>query len=526
MVESLLTVDNELLGDDLFIKPKKKKKILMLSDHPLAPSGVGVQARFLIEGLVKTGDYSFRCLGGAIKHQDYRTIKVSDDFVIKPVDGFGTHDMIRSLLITEKPDAIVIFTDPRQFIWLWEIEDEIHQVCPIAYWHVWDNDPYPAFNRPWYESTDLINCLSWKTYELIKPNFPEKTEYIPHAFPKHVFFEISKEEIQKLSVQNFGPKANWFKALWVNRNATRKLPADVLDGWKLFLDKLEAKHGHRNAVLIMHTDPNDVEGPNLLAVAEMMGLQNNVWFSTEKLDFDKMNILHNLVDTTVNVSKNEGFGLSTLISLQVGKPVVALKTGGETRKVIDHRDGTELGVGIDPAKRCLVGSQLVPYIYEDFAGTEELANAFLKVHDYTPEEKETLRLKAKDYVDYEFSHEKIIKRWDETLTECIKKFKSNQSKTWSLQKIEPVMTGVGAESVVERSPERLAEARAAQITSDAVKTQQFMEASYASNESNDTRDKKVHSTGTKKISKKSSTGNMKMVVSEKSGKNKKRKKRK
>ena len=52
--ESLLTNDSSLLDDeDFFIKPVKKKKILFLSDHPLAPSGVGVQARFLIEGLIK-----------------------------------------------------------------------------------------------------------------------------------------------------------------------------------------------------------------------------------------------------------------------------------------------------------------------------------------------------------------------------------------------------------------------------------------------------------------------------------------
>ena len=82
---------------------------------------------------------------------------VNPDFVIKPVDGFGNHDIIRNILISERPDAVLLFTDPRQFMWLWEIEDEIHQFCPIAYWHVWDNDPYPAFNTVWYQSTDLIN---------------------------------------------------------------------------------------------------------------------------------------------------------------------------------------------------------------------------------------------------------------------------------------------------------------------------------------------------------------------------------
>lgn len=475
MTESLLEVDNELLGDDLFIKPQKKRKILFLSDHPLAPSGVGVQARFLIEGLVKTGKYSFRCLGGAIKHQDYRTIKVNDDFVVKPVDGFGSADMIRQLLISEKPDALLIFTDPRQFIWLWEIEDEIHQVCPITYWHVWDNDPYPAYNKSWYDSTDLINCLSYKTYELVKPNYPDKTHYIPHAFPKNVYHEIPKEERQELMVQNFGPRANWFKALWVNRNATRKLPADVLASWKLFLEKLEAKHGHRNALLIMHTDPKDPEGPDLLAVAERLQLTNNVWFSTEKLQFDKMNILHNLADTTINVSKNEGFGLSTLISMQVGKPVIALKTGGETSKVVDYRDGSTHGVAIEPAKRALVGSQLVPYIYEDFASQEDIANAFLTVHDYTPEEKEKMRKKCLDYVDLEFKHEDIVKKWDKTLTECIDNFKENgASSRWELMSLETTKV-----TVPRQVGKKIDEKKQAHAQIEAAKIQQFLDEQQA-----------------------------------------------
>lgn len=495
--EDLLTADNELLGEDLFIKPKKKRKILMLSDHPLAPSGVGVQARFLIEGLIKTGKYSFRCLGGAIKHQDYRTVQVNEDFIVKPVDGFGTPEMIRSLLITEKPDALLIFTDPRQFIWLFQMEDEIHQLCPITYWHVWDNGPFPAFNRPWYESTDLINCLSYKTYELVKPNFPDKTEYIPHAFPKNVYYKMPEEERANLAQQNFGPKANWFKALWVNRNATRKLPADVLDGWKLFLEKLEAKYGHRNAVMIMHTDPNDQEGPNLLAVAEMLGLQNNVWFSTEKLGFDKMNVLHNITDTVVNVSKNEGFGLSTLISLQVGKPVIALKTGGETRKVVDHRDGTELGVALEPVKRCLVGSQLVPYIYEDYAGTEDLANAFLKLYELSPAEKKELEKKALDYVDYEFNFEDVVRRWDETLTECIDKFKEGKRRTWDIVKLEQVTAGEGEKAVLDRDPEKLEKMNKQHENAEAVKTQDFVDSVLQ--DGNENKKKALGSSGKRRL---------------------------
>jgi len=433
--------------------PLEKKKILFLSDHPLAPSGVGVQARMLIEGLIATGKFKFLCLGGAIKHPDYSTVQVNPDFIIKPVDGFGTRDQVRNILMTERPDAIIIFTDPRQFVWLWEVEDEIHQLCPIAYWHVWDNDPYPMFNRVWYESTELINCLSYKTYEMVKPHFPEKTNYIPHSFPKQMYFAGPENEIAQLRKANFGPRADWFMALWVNRNATRKLPSDVMEAWKLFLDKLEKKEGHRKACLVMHTDPGDPEGPNLLMVQELLGLQNNVLFSVQKLDFGHMNVLHNVTDCCINIAKNEGFGLSTLISLQCGKPVVALKTGGLTRQVVDYRDGTELGAAIEPVTRKLVGSQMVPYIYEDFASQEDVANGLMKIYKMTAEEKAAMKAKTTEYVAHEFSFEKMIEEWSRTLSETIQKWEAEKAtrKRWSITPLNVQVQPQRVAAQVEKS---------------------------------------------------------------------------
>lgn len=466
--ETLLTGDDTALlidDNDLFVKPQKKYKVLLLSDHPLAPSGVGVQARFLVESLVKTGRWSFRCLGGAMKHNNYDTIVVNPDFIVKPVDGFGSKDMIRNLLIAEKPDAIFLFTDPRQFIWIWEMEDEIRQVCPIVYWHVWDNDPYPQFNYPWYASTDLINCLSWKTYEMVKERFPEKTNYIPHAFPKEAYSVLPPQEIEDLKQKNFGDRADWFKVLWVNRNATRKMPGDLLFGWKTFLDQLEATHGHRKAVLIMHTDPTDVEGPNLLAVSDQFGLGPNVWFSTDKLTFEQMNVLHNVTDTCINIAKNEGFGLSTMISMMIGKPIVALKTGGLTRQVVDHRDGSEHGAAIEPCKRSVVGSQLVPYIFEDFCTEKQIADALMKVHDLTTEEKVTMKKKVMDYVDFEFNFDKMVKDWDETMFSTIETFKKNKQDgkpRWSFTGIN----ASGVASLVSAREQDATETQAAKAPAD------------------------------------------------------------
>ena len=436
--------------------PKVKKKILFLSDHPLAPSGVGVQARMLIEGLLRTNKYTFRCLGGALKHSDYNTTVVNQDFIIKPVDGFGTREQVRNILMTEKPDALIIFTDPRQFVWLWEVEDEIHQLCPIAYWHVWDNDPYPAFNQVWYESTDLINCLSYKTYEMVAKNFPEKTNYIPHSFPKALYYPAPEDQILAARKQNFGEKADWFMALWVNRNATRKMPSDLLEGWKLFLDRLEQEEGHRRACLVMHTDPLDQEGPNLFAVQNLLGLQSNVMFSTQKIDFPQMNVLHNIVDVCINISKAEGFGLSTLISLQCGKPILALKTGGLTRQVIDHRDGTELGAAIEPVTRKLVGSQTVPYIYEDYASQKDVADGLMKIHKLSTEQKKSLKTKILGYVETEFDYDKMVSDWDRTLMASIEKWEEEKvtKKQWDIIPLgqQTVVSATKVASAVGDSP--------------------------------------------------------------------------
>ena len=91
----------------------KKKKILVISDHPLSPSGVGTQTKYMIEALLKTGRYKFICLGGAVKHESYEPMKVDpwlNDWVIYPVDGYGTHEIIRSVLHSEKPDMIWFIT--------------------------------------------------------------------------------------------------------------------------------------------------------------------------------------------------------------------------------------------------------------------------------------------------------------------------------------------------------------------------------------------------------------------------------
>ena len=409
---------------------KKKKKILMLSDHALSTSGVGVQSRHLIEGLIKKGEWSVRQFGAAMKHDSYDTVVVNEDFIIKPIDGFGNRDLLRVTLATEKPDVIFIFTDPRFFTWLFDMEDEIHQVCPIVWWHVWDNYPIPRFNDTMYEATDAINCHSYTTYEMCRENFPDKTNFIPHAIPPGVFYPVPEDEILRLKREALGPeRADHFVVFWVNRNAKRKRPNDLLWAWQKFMAELESKHGHQKATLLLHTDPTDGEGPNLFSASEMLGIKNSVVFSTDRVDFNKMNALHNISDTCINISYAEGFGLCTLESMQCGNPIIALKTGGQTRQVVDHRDGSHNGVALDVDMKSLVGSQSVPYIYEDYASVDKISEAIMKIYELGPDGRRKLGAKARKYVQEEFSYDKTVDLWHDSMNDTIKNWRTNR-KRW------------------------------------------------------------------------------------------------
>jgi glycosyltransferase involved in cell wall biosynthesis len=411
-----------------------KFKVLVLSDHALSTSGVGTQSRHLIEGLIKKGCWSFRQFGAALKHQDYRTVVVNEDFIIKPIDGFGNPDLIRVTLATEKPDVLFIFTDPRFFTWLFDIEDEIRQICPIVWWHVWDNYPYPKFNDVYYQATDLINCHSHMTYTMLKGAYPEKTNFIPHALPEGLFHKMNKNDIAKFKTSLLGEeRKNNFVGIWVNRNAKRKRPSDLLVAWKEFLVRLEKEQGHQNATLIMHTEPLDNEGPNLFNVVEMLDIQDNVFFSRDRLEFEKMNVLYNISDFCINTSYAEGFGLSTLESMMTGTPIIAPKTGGLTRQVVDHRDGSHNGVACDVELKTLVGSQNVPYIYEDYTSTSTLASSMMKIFLLDDEQKDMLSNKVHNYSHSEFSLDNTINLWHETMLKTIETFKNN--KKWDIEEL-------------------------------------------------------------------------------------------
>ena len=387
----------------------KKLKIFVISDHPFSPSGVGTQTRYMVEGLLQTGDYSFVCFGGAMKHNDYKPQKTEtygDDLVIYPVDGYGTQESVRSILRTERPDILWFMTDPRFFPWLWEIEDEIRTLVPMVYYHVWDNYPYPVYNRVWYESCDSVVAISKVTQDIVKNVAPNvHSEYLPHAVVPEYFHPLQDDEISELRKRS-DVDEDEFVVFWNNRNARRKQSATLIFWFKKFLDRI----GNKKAKLIMHTDPKDINGPDLNSVIMHLKLTNGqVMFSTNRLEFKQLASLYNIADVTVNISDAEGFGLSTLESLSCGTPII----GGLQEQVTDGEEW--FGVGIEPSSKAVIGSQEIPFIYEDRINEDDFVDALEKLYNMSKEERKEIGMKGLNHVEKKYNFNEYITRWNQIL---------------------------------------------------------------------------------------------------------------
>ena len=415
----------------------KRKKILLLSDDLRMNSGVGTMSREFVLGTLD--HYEWVQIGGAIKHPDEGKIIDMNDSVRKetgiekaylkiyPVSGYGNPDILKQVMMMEKDvEAILHYTDPRFWGWLYQMEHELRQNIPIFYYNIWDDLPYPRWNEPFYESCDLIMNISKQTHNIVQ-NVCQKKErtdwdstYVPHGINEDHFYPVDKNHKEWGNLLQFKrtmtrDKDYKFIVFWNNRNIRRKLPGDVILAYKHFCDMLPKEDAEKCA-LIMHTQPRDENGTDLPAVAQELCPDYDIIFSSKKLDNINLRYLYNMVDVTINMASNEGFGLGTCEALMCGTPISVNVTGGlqdqcgfkykgEYLTYKDYswvhslhdakkwKDNSDLTWGdwckpVWPSNRSLQGSIPTPYIFDDRPRFEDFADRLKEWYDMGDEERQ------------------------------------------------------------------------------------------------------------------------------------------
>ena len=447
-----------------YIPQDQRKKILMLSDDIRTHSGVGNMAKEIVVN--SAHHFNWVNLGGAVKHPDKgnafdlsadvnKMTGLEDSFVkVIASDGYGDPPLLRAIIAQEKPDAIVHFTDPRYWIWMYQMENEIRQQCPLIFYTIWDDLPYPMYNREFYRSDDMLLCISKQTKNLVENVLrdfpkPERVKYVPHGIDEKKYFPVVNDlEFEVWKDKIFENKEYDFVVSHLSRNIRRKNQSDIILAWRTFLDQLPAEKA-KKCLLIMKCEKVFEHGTDLEKVVETIcdPELHHVKFLDERLSEKELNYLHNASDAHMFMTDNEGWGLGLTESLTAGRMIIAPVQGGMqdqmrfedengdwinfTTEHPSNADGKykkcgEWAMPMFPITRSVKGSPITPYIFSSQVSIEDAAIALMKVYKMDPEERQRRGLAGREWImsdEAGFTSEKMGQGFIDNIDNLLKEWK-------------------------------------------------------------------------------------------------------
>ena len=423
-----------------YIKQEDRKKILLLTDDIRVHSGVATVAKEIV--VHTSNHFNWSQIAGAIKHPEKgkvldlssETNKMAgiDDTYVKlfPVDGYGNEQILRDIIRVEKPDAIMLFTDPRYFDFVFRMEAEIRKTCPIIYLNIWDDLPAPMYNSAFYEACDLLLGISKQTVNINKLVLKDKEKnrlfkYLPHGKNENIYYPLTQEEkstkefkdFKKSLFKNKTPK---FISFFNSRNIRRKQIPDTLLAFREFLYSLP-KEEAKDCYLVLHTEAVTDHGTDLYKVREFLfgeDFEDQIIFSHQKYDDKVLNWLYNIADVQILITSNEGWGLTLTEAILSGTPIIANTTGGmqDQMRFVDnngewftpdanvpsnhrgtYKEHGEWAFPVYPASRSIQGSPPTPYIFDDRCKWEDVTERLKEVYSIDKDELKARGLKGREW---------------------------------------------------------------------------------------------------------------------------------
>lgn len=396
-------------------------KVLVISDNPQVNTGYGKITA---------------CFAKYMKAQGHEILLMAASppnarIPFQPVDwegckiwnvpGYGNQEHVRYFLDNEKPDAILANADPRFFEYLFKMDNEIRKQCPLVFYHLWDDLPFPDYNMPAYNSCDHIICGSKFTYNLLNdhPDIDsDAIDYVPIGFDPSIYYPLTSQEKTEFRTEFNKWTGNKYSSARfiigvIGRHAERK---QILSIMEVFSKWQEDKD---DVLLFIHSPGADA-GRSLEYAMKMRYNNHKIVFSnaqpTQQTD-ELINKFYNLMDVLVNRSTAEGFGMPIAEAMLAETPAIAIDCPGPAG-LITPETGWLLPADVTP----LFGNQITPYIQARYVTDAK----FIEALDDAYYNKKTLKEKAsncrvriiKEYSmkqmqrGFETSIKKAIVNWD------------------------------------------------------------------------------------------------------------------
>ena len=423
-----------------YLPPNERKKILLICDDIRVTSGVATVGKEIV--LHTAQHFNWVQIGGTINHPDKgKKLELSQDtnkrtgledssVILYPTSGYGDMNLVRKIIQTDKPDALMLITDPRYFAWLFNAESEIRKNIPIIYLNIWDDYPAPLYNKAFYESCDALLGISKQTVNINKIVLGEKAEnkvikYLPHGLNHNIYRPLETTEeldaMEKMKFDLFGDDEVDFVLFYNSRNIRRKQIPDTMWAFKMFLDSLPKEKADK-CRLLMHTEIVHQVGTDLEAVRELLFEEKYpkaIVFDTKKWDVEELNLLYNIADCQILLTSNEGWGLTLTEAILSGTPVIANTTGGmqdqmrfedengewftPSPEVPSNNTGKykkhgEWAFPVYPTSRSIQGSPVTPYIWDDRCKAEDATDRIKEVYNLSDKKRKELGLKGREWV--------------------------------------------------------------------------------------------------------------------------------
>ena len=419
------------------IPKDKRKKILLICDDIRVHSGVATVAKEIVTHTAH--HFNWVQLAGSINHpekgkrldlsQNTNELMGIDDssVLLYPSDGYGNSNIVREIIKIEKPDAIMLFTDPRYFMHIWNLEQEIRKSIPITYLNIWDDYPAPMYNRPYYEACDLLMGISKQTVNInklvLKGHEGNRIfKYIPHGKDTKNFFPIEDNNLDYINFKKsiFKHKQPKFVLFFNSRNIRRKQIPDAMLAFRTFLDTLP-KEKAKECYMILKVEKVTDAGTDLTKVKEYLFDEeylDNVMFIDQRLTEQQLNWLYNLADVQILLTSNEGWGLTTTEAMLAGTPIIANVTGGlqdqmrfeddngewftPSADIPSNHRGTykkhgEWAFPVYPTSRSIQGSPPTPYIFDDRCKWEDAMERIKECYKLGRKELKRRGLKGREW---------------------------------------------------------------------------------------------------------------------------------
>lgn len=424
-----------------YIPKEQRKKIMLLCDDIRVHSGVATVAKEIV--IHTCHHFNWVQVAGAISHPEKgkkidlseatnKEANISDASVFSyPVDGYGNNQEIQNLLSIEKPDALMLITDPRYFQHIFNMEDTIRKQCPIVYLNIWDDYPAPRYNQPYYEACDLLMGISKQTVNINKlvltdvDTSKKVFKYVPHGLNHEHYFPIDKnhdqyQEYIKFRNDLFKGKQVNFVMFFNSRNIRRKQIPDSMLAFRSFLDSLPYEEALK-CRFVLHTEISSDHGTDLNKVNEYLfgeKYEDVIKFSLTKLDRKSLNFLYNIADVQILLTSNEGWGLTLTESMLAGTPFIANVTGGmqdqmrfedkegkwftPNAEIPSNHKGTfkkhgEWAFPVYPTSRSIQGSPPTPYIFDDRCKWEDACDRIKEIYSLSREARKAKGLKGREW---------------------------------------------------------------------------------------------------------------------------------